>query len=48
LTTLLLSKLAQRSDLSLDDPTTEFLPEDVTMPERGGKKITYTDLATHT
>lgn len=47
-TTLLLSDLAQHGQLSLDDPAGGCLPPGSTMPERGGKQITYTDLATHT
>jgi serine-type D-Ala-D-Ala carboxypeptidase/endopeptidase len=47
-TTLLLSDLAQNGELSLDDPVGGCLPPGSTMPERGGKQITYTDLATHT
>lgn len=47
-TTLLLSELDQRGDISLDGPAGECLPEGVTLPARGEKHITYADLATHT
>jgi D-alanyl-D-alanine-carboxypeptidase/D-alanyl-D-alanine-endopeptidase len=47
-TALLAADMAQRGELSLDDPIQKFLPPTVKMPERGGKQITLIDLATHT
>lgn len=45
---LLLGDMAQRGEVALDDPVAKYLPSDVKVPERGGKQITLTDLATHT
>src|SRR5439155_24786957 len=47
-TSLLLSDAVRRGEVALDDPVSKFLPADVKVPERGGKKITLADLATHT
>lgn len=47
-TSLLLADAVQRGEVSLTDPVSKFLPPNVKMPERGGKKITLIDLATHT
>lgn len=47
-TTLLLAEMAGRGEVGLDDPVAKYLPETVTVPERGGRQITLTDLATHT
>ena len=47
-TALLLSDMALRGEVALDDPAARYLPEGVAMPERGGRKITLADLATHT
>jgi len=47
-TSLLLSEMAQRGEVALDDRVAQFLPSDVRLPERGGKQITLVDLATHT
>lgn len=47
-TTLLLAEMAGRGEVGLDDPVAKYLPEDVIVPERGGRQITLTDLATHT
>ena len=48
-TALLLSDMVQRGEVALDDPAAKYLPtESVTMPERGGRKVTLADLATHT
>jgi D-alanyl-D-alanine-carboxypeptidase/D-alanyl-D-alanine-endopeptidase len=47
-TSLLLADMVQRSEVALTDPVSRYLPPDVKMPERGGKKITLLDLATHT
>jgi CubicO group peptidase (beta-lactamase class C family) len=47
-TSLLLADMVQRGEVTLTDPVSKYLPADVKMPERGGKKITLIDLATHT
>lgn len=47
-TSLLLSDMALRGEARLDDPVAEYLPDGVTVPERGGRSITLADLATHT
>lgn len=48
-TALLLADMVQRGKMALGDPAAQYLPaEDVTLPERAGRKITLTDLATHT
>lgn len=47
-TSLLLSEMARRGEVRLDDPVAKHLPDSVTMPERGGRSITLVDLATHT
>ncbi len=46
-TSLLLADMVTRSELSLDDPVSKYLPKTVKMPTRGGKEITLVDLATH-
>ena len=47
-TSLLLSDMALRGDVALDDPVAKHLPDGVAIPERGGRQITLKDLATHT
>lgn len=47
-TALLLADAVQRGEIALSDPVSKFLPPEVKVPERGGKKITLLDLATHT
>lgn len=47
-TSLLLSDMVQRNQVSLDDPVAKYLPASVKMPERNGRSITLIDLATHT
>ncbi|HEV7428533.1 MAG TPA: serine hydrolase [Thermoanaerobaculia bacterium] len=47
-TSLLLADMVQRGEVALTDPVSKYLPPNVKMPERGGKKITLIDLATHT
>ncbi|MGH9715893.1 MAG: serine hydrolase domain-containing protein [Candidatus Acidiferrales bacterium] len=47
-TSLLLSEMAQRGEVALDDPVAKYLPASVKVPERDGKQITLVDLATHT
>ncbi len=47
-TTLILAEMAEKGELSLDDPIDKFLPEHIVTPSKNGKKITILDLATHT
>lgn len=47
-TSLLLADMVQRGEVALTDPVSKYLPPDVKVPERGGKKITLVDLSTHT
>jgi serine-type D-Ala-D-Ala carboxypeptidase/endopeptidase len=47
-TALLLSEMAQRKEVALDDPVAKYLPANVHVPERNGRRITLADLATHT
>lgn len=47
-TSLLLAEMAQRGEVALDTPAAALLPPGVTMPQRGARPITLTDLATHT
>lgn len=47
-TSLLLADMVRRGEVALSDPVSKYLPADVKMPERGGKKITLEHLATHT
>jgi CubicO group peptidase (beta-lactamase class C family) len=44
-TSLLLSDMVQKGEVSLDDPVAKYLPPDVKVPERAGKKITLVDLS---
>ena len=46
-TALLLADMANKGEVSLDDPAAKFLPAGHRMPERGGRPITLADLATH-
>src|SRR5688572_14927650 len=46
-TALLLADAVQRGEVALTDPIAKYLPADVKVPERGGKKITLQDLAMH-
>jgi CubicO group peptidase (beta-lactamase class C family) len=46
-TALLLADSVQRGEVALTDPVSKYLPADVKVPERGGKKITLQDLAMH-
>jgi len=43
----LLADLVEKGKVSLDDPIEKYLPKTVTVPSRGGKKITLHNLATH-
>jgi serine-type D-Ala-D-Ala carboxypeptidase/endopeptidase len=47
-TSLLLADAVQRGEVALSDPVSKYLPGNVKMPERDGRKITLQDLATHT
>jgi CubicO group peptidase (beta-lactamase class C family) len=46
-TTLILADMAERGEVALDDPVARYLPASVTAPERGGRRIALSDLATH-
>jgi D-alanyl-D-alanine-carboxypeptidase/D-alanyl-D-alanine-endopeptidase len=46
-TSLVLADMVNREEVALDDPAGKYLPENVKMPERGGKGITLLDLSTH-
>lgn len=46
-TSLLLSDMALRGEVALDDPAARYLPDGVTLPERG-RPITLANLAAHT
>jgi serine-type D-Ala-D-Ala carboxypeptidase/endopeptidase len=47
-TALVLTDMAQRGEVKLDDPIAKYLPPTVRMPQRDGRQITLVDLATHT
>jgi len=47
-TSLLLADMVQRGEVALTDPVAKYLPPEVKVPERGGRKITLQDLSTHT
>jgi len=47
-TSLLLADMVQRKEVALTDPVAKYLPDTVKLPGRGGKQITFVDLATHT
>jgi D-alanyl-D-alanine-carboxypeptidase/D-alanyl-D-alanine-endopeptidase len=47
-TSLLLSAMAGRGEVSLSDPISKYLPADVKTPQRDGKQIALQDLASHT
>lgn len=46
-TATLLADMVARGEVSLSDPVSDYLPEGVTMPSRGGREITLLDLSTH-
>jgi CubicO group peptidase (beta-lactamase class C family) len=46
-TSLLLADMVTRGEAALDDPAANYLPGQVTMPQRNGRSITLLDLATH-
>jgi Beta-lactamase len=45
-TAILLADMADRGEVKLDDPVAMYLPADVRIPERSGRKITLLDLST--
>jgi len=47
-TSVLLGDMVRRGEVALGDPVAKYLPDDVKVPERGGKKITLAHLAAHT
>ncbi len=47
-TALLLTEMAERGEVALDDPVEKYLPPGVRVPARGGRSITLENLATHT
>jgi CubicO group peptidase (beta-lactamase class C family) len=47
-TSLVLSDMVQRGEVTLADPVAKYLPTGVKVPERGGRVITLVDLSTHT
>lgn len=47
-TSLILADMVEEGEISLDDPIDKFLPKEVKVPMRNGKKITLQHLATHT
>jgi CubicO group peptidase (beta-lactamase class C family) len=46
-TALILADMVAKGEVSLDDQAEKYLPAGAKMPERGGRKITLRDLATH-
>ncbi len=46
-TSLVLSDMVKRGEVSLGDPVSKYLPPTVKMPSRNGKEITLLDLSTH-
>lgn len=46
-TALILADMANRDEVSLDDPAAKYLPAGHRMPERNGRQITLQDLSTH-
>jgi len=47
-TSLLLTDMVNRKEVSIDDSAGQYLPAGVRMPERSGKPITLLDLSRHT
>jgi D-alanyl-D-alanine-carboxypeptidase/D-alanyl-D-alanine-endopeptidase len=45
-TSLVLMDMVRKGEVSLTDPVAKYLPADVKIPERNGKKITLADLST--
>lgn len=48
LTCVILADMIVNNEINLDDPVEKFLPENVRVPSRDGKKIILQNLATHT
>ncbi len=46
-TGILLADMVARGEVSLTDPVSMYLPDEVTVPTRGGREITLLDLSTH-
>jgi CubicO group peptidase (beta-lactamase class C family) len=47
-TAILLADMADRREVALDDPIAKYLPPNIRVPERSGRKITLLDLSTQT
>jgi CubicO group peptidase (beta-lactamase class C family) len=47
-TATLLADMVERGEVNLSDPISKYLPRSVKVPSRGGKEITFLDIATHT
>jgi D-alanyl-D-alanine-carboxypeptidase/D-alanyl-D-alanine-endopeptidase len=47
-TALLLTDMAQRGEVKLNDPISKYVPATAKVPQRDGQQITLVDLATHT
>lgn len=47
-TAVLLADMAERGQVTLEDPIGAYLPSDVPTPSKGGRQIELLDLATHT
>ena len=47
-TAILLADMADRGEVTLDDPIAKYLPSNMRVPERSGRKITLLDLSTQT
>jgi CubicO group peptidase (beta-lactamase class C family) len=47
-TGLLLTDMARRGEVSLDDPAARYAPPGMALPQYGSRQITLADLATHT
>ena len=45
-TATLLADMVARGEVSFSDPVSDYLPDEVTMPSRGGREITLLDLST--
>jgi serine-type D-Ala-D-Ala carboxypeptidase/endopeptidase len=45
-TSLVLMNMVRRGEVALDDPISKYLPANVRVPERNGRKITLADLST--
>ena len=46
-TGILLAEMAERGELSVEQPVAELLPADVAVPSRNGRQIRLVDLSTH-